>query len=544
VKSAIYLRVSTNRQTQAQTIDQQLERLRSHLELQGESLLADNIFRDDGYSGANLNRPGLDRLRDRVKSGVIDRVLLTSPDRLARNYVHQMVLIEEWERCGCKVEFLDRPMSQDPHDQLLLQIRGAVAEYERVLIAERMRRGRQMKLKAGALLPWTVPPYGYRSAPDRPRDPSGVQIEPAEGAIVQELFARYLEDHGTLLSLAKHLLQLRLPSPRGNQRWSAASLRGLLINPVYTGKLYIGRSRSRPARIRRSATHPLGNPAYGQDSTPAETWIPVGTVPALVSQEDFDRVQVKLGLNKKQATRNNKSHRYLLRALVSCGACQSACIARTTNGGLHYYICRCQAQPIYSQHDQRCRARCIPAQQLDVLVWEDLCQLMTQPDYITDALQRAGGGQWLPQDLQARKQTLRKAQIEISRQLERLTEAYLISIIPLAEYQRRRSELEQKSHALEAQTKELEAQVDRRAELVRLGSSIEDFCRRISVGLANATFDQKRSIVELLIDRVLVANGEVEIRYVVPTHPNSEKVRFCHLRKDYFHHVVQVLALA
>jgi site-specific DNA recombinase len=149
MKTAIYLRVSTNRQTQAQTIEQQLERLRKHLELQGEALSADNIFRDDGYSGANLNRPGLDRLRDRVKGGVLDRVLLTSPDRLARNYVHQMVLIEEWERCGCRVEFLDRPMSQDPHDQLLLQIRGAVAEYERVLLAERMRRGRQMKLKAG-----------------------------------------------------------------------------------------------------------------------------------------------------------------------------------------------------------------------------------------------------------------------------------------------------------------------------------------------------------------------------------------------------------
>ena len=470
--------------------------------------------------------------------------MLTSPDRLARNYVHQMVLVEEWERCGCRVEFLDRPMSQDPHDQLLLQIRGAVAEYERVLIAERMRRGRQMKLKAGALLPWTIPPYGYRSAPDCPRDPCGVRIEPAEGAIVRELFARYLEEKGTLLSLAKHLLHLRLPSPRGNQRWSAASIRGLLINPVYTGKLYIGRSRSRPARIRRSATHPLGSPAHGQDSTPSEAWILIGTVPALINQEDFERVQVKLALNKKQATRNNKRYSYLLRALVSCGACQSACIARTTNGGLRYYICRCQAQPIYSQHDQRCRSRCIPAQQLDVLVWEDLCQLITQPDYIIDALQRARGGQWLPQHLQSRQQILRKAQVGITQQLERLTEAYLMAIIPLAEYQRRRSELEQKSQALEAQTKELEAQVDRQAELVQLGSSIEDFCRRIHTGLVNATFDQKRAMVELLVDRVLVAEGEIEIRYVVPTHPNSEKVRFCHLRKDYFDHIIQVLALA
>src|SRR5215471_15186111 len=128
MRTAIYVRVSTNRQTQAQTIEQQLERLQKHLELQGEPRLTENVFRDDGYSGANRNRPGLDRLRDRVKDGTLDRVVITSPDRLARNYVHQMVLVEEWERCGCQVEFLDRPMTQDPHDQLLLQIRGAVAE--------------------------------------------------------------------------------------------------------------------------------------------------------------------------------------------------------------------------------------------------------------------------------------------------------------------------------------------------------------------------------------------------------------------------------
>ena len=98
----------------------------------------------------------------------LDRVLITAPDRLARNYVHQVLLLEEIAATGCQVEFLDRPMSQDPHDQLLLQIRGAVAEYERSLIAERMRRGRLRKLQAGILLPWTTPPFGYRMDPDPP----------------------------------------------------------------------------------------------------------------------------------------------------------------------------------------------------------------------------------------------------------------------------------------------------------------------------------------------------------------------------------------
>jgi site-specific DNA recombinase len=196
--TAVYVRVSTQRQAQAQTIEQQLERLRAHLRDQGVELASEKVFRDDGYSGATLNRPGLDRLRDAARAGEVDRLLVTGPDRLARNYVQLMVLLEELERAGCEVAFLDRPVGRDPQDRLLLQIRGAVAEYERTLIAERMRRGRRAKLRAGCLLPWTRPPYGYRLDPDRPRDPAGVTLEAAEAAVVRELFAGYLEDHASL----------------------------------------------------------------------------------------------------------------------------------------------------------------------------------------------------------------------------------------------------------------------------------------------------------------------------------------------------------
>lgn len=152
IQVAVYVRVSTLTQAQAQTIEQQLQRLRTHIETQGWQLLDDHIFRDDGHSGASLNRPGLDKLRDAVRWGEIERLLITDPDRLARKYVHQMILLEEFTRFGCQVEFLDRPMSEDPHDQLLLQIRGAVAEYERSLITDRMRRGRLAKYQAGASL--------------------------------------------------------------------------------------------------------------------------------------------------------------------------------------------------------------------------------------------------------------------------------------------------------------------------------------------------------------------------------------------------------
>ena len=163
MRVAIYGRVSTGHQVDHQTIDQQLDRLAAHVRAhagEGWTLDPAYVFRDDGYSGSVLARPGLDRLRDAVKWREVDRVLVTAPDRLARNDVHQVLLLEELEGHGCGVRFLDRPLSHDPHDQLLLQIRGAVAAYERTLITERRRRGRPRQRAAGLMLPWTQPPFG------------------------------------------------------------------------------------------------------------------------------------------------------------------------------------------------------------------------------------------------------------------------------------------------------------------------------------------------------------------------------------------------
>ena len=402
MRIAVYVRVSTQRQAQAQTSEQQLEQVRARIQQAGWALPEENIFRDDGYSGATLNRPGLDRLRDKARAGELDRVLITAPDRLARNYVHQMVLLEELEQAGCPVEFLDRPMSRDPHDQLLLQIRGAVAEYERTLIAERMRRGRQRKLQAGALLPWTHVPYGYRVDLERPRDPAGVRLDEGEAAIVQEMFAWYLEDHASLVGLTRHLPSLAIPSPRGMRRWNQATVRGILTNPAYTGQVYINRTRLRAPRLRRSATHPIGRPAYGRVPTPREAWLPVATIPSIVSQEIFDRVQAKLAQNQQFARRNNTAQDYLLRALVSCGVCRLGCTGRGAPR-YTYYVCNGKAPPAQSCRDERCPARLIPARQLDELVWRDLCEVMTHPETIAQALERSHGGHWLPQELQARR---------------------------------------------------------------------------------------------------------------------------------------------
>ena len=187
-----------------------------------------------------------------------------------------------------------------------------------------------------------------------------------------------------------------------------------------------------------------------------------------------------------------------------------------------------------SCRDEKCRSRYIPASQLDELVWKDLCEVLAHPEAIAAALQRAQGGQWLPQELQARRENLRKARVSLTQQMERLTDAYLAAVLPLEEYQRRRREVEQRQQGIAEQTRQLEVSVVRHEELAGMVQSIEAFCQRVQVGLAQATFEQKRQLIELLIDRVIVTNEEVEIRYVIPTSASSPQIRFCHLRLDYF----------
>ena len=337
MRSAIYVRVSTVTHSQQHTVEEQISRLRASLLSRGEASTDEHLFRDEGRSGATLNRPALDRLRDHVRLGDYDRILVTSPDRLARNYVHQMVLLEEFERAGCQVEFLDQPVGDAPHEHLLLQIRGAVAEYERTLIGERMRRGRLARYRAGLLLPWVRPVYGYLLNPERPRDPRGVRVSEAQAAVVRQVFAWYLEEGTSLSSIVNKLFEHGVASPTGKPRWRHTTVRFLLRNPAYTGTLYACRSRARRSVMRRSALQPVGKRHNdSSDPRPREEWVAAGSIPPLVTQDQYALVQEKLARNRQFAARNNKAHDYLLRALVRCGPCGLACTGRTLKGYGHY----------------------------------------------------------------------------------------------------------------------------------------------------------------------------------------------------------------
>ena len=508
-------------------------------EAQGWPLPEGNIFRDDGYSGASLKRPGLDRLRDRAAMASFDTIFITDPDRLARNYVHQVLLLEELQKHGCRVEFLDRPMSQDPHDQLLLQIRGAVAEYERTLIAERMRRGRQRQFQAGKMLPWTRAPYGYRMAADRPRDPSGVYQDPAEAAVVAEIFAWYLEGRHTLHGLVDHLHELGVPSPSGKPYWSGPSVRGILRNPVYTGRVYAGRTRYRDAQVRRSATHPIGRPHGTATPVPEGEWIEVGAVPAVVTREQFDRVQAKLAANQSFSARNNKVGDISpevagqLRG-VRAGVPGAAAPAAEQLLRLHGQD---PSGPAPQRGDLRLAGTSHPGPSM---TWSGRTSvdLLRHPEAVAEAFRRRVGRRLAPAGIPgaagspaAGEGVAGPAARAADRGLPRRRHpaAGVPSVAAPRSRPATRPSAEQESSGSPA----------RPTGSTRCSGSRprwKSFCERVSTGLEDATFDRRRQLVELLIDRVIVTGDEVEIRYVFPTSPQSEHVRFCHLRSDYLHH--------
>ena len=514
MKVAAYARVSTQRQAEDQTIEQQIERLQARAQMEGWTLEAGHVYRDEGYSGARIDRPALDRLRDVAERGEFQAILVTAPDRLARRFVHQLLLLEELAQLGCPVIFLERPISQDPNDRLLLQIRGAVAEYERALIADRTRRGRLVKPRAGQLLPWVNTPYGYRCDPEHPRDPARLRIEETEASMIRQMFAWYTEDGLSMHAIAARLTHLHIPTSHGGTHWHPATVKGMLSNEVYAGTAYGNRDYEvEPIRWRggRSAAE---RQRHHTRHRPRDEWIAVD-VPPIISRACFARVQALRPLRQAESRRHNTRRDYLLRARVSCAGCGLAASGRP-RGAHAYYICNGHLSRVYTGRLQHCRVRAVRVDRLDPMVWADVCQLLSTPAIITEALRRASAGEFVQDDRDARLQHLPQARRRAERQIERLVDAFTAEVITLDELKTRRAVLQDRIQALVQQERELHAQHQQHLRLTELCANIDVLCAGLRSGLHTLAFARRRRIVELLIDRVLISHDEIEIRYAIP----------------------------
>src|SRR6059036_400229 len=220
---AIYARVSSEQQAEAHTVASQVAALRERVAADGLTVSEAMQFLDEGYSGATLVRPALERLRDVIAAGSVDRLYIHSPDRLARKYAYQVVLVEEFRRAGVEVMFLNRALGQSPEDDLLLQVQGMIAEYERAKIIERHRRGKRHAAHVGPVNVLSGAPYEYR-----------YEIIPDEARVVRQVFAWVGRDHLTIGEVCRRLTQAGEVTRTEKVVWDRSVVWGILKNPAYT----------------------------------------------------------------------------------------------------------------------------------------------------------------------------------------------------------------------------------------------------------------------------------------------------------------------
>src|SRR6266508_2002730 len=390
--TAIYARVSSERQKEEQTIASQTAALTDHAASAGLEVPAEWIFEDEGFSGATLIRPALERLRDLVAQVEVDVVLCYLPDRLARKYAYQALLVEEFARAGTAVRFVKGPKADTPEDELLLQFQGMIAEYEKAQITERTRRGKAHRARAGSVNVLGGAPYGYRYV--RKTDDAQARYEIVEhhAAVVRDVFRLYTQDLFSIGDVTRWIAEQGHPTATGKSRWDRSTVWGMLKNPAYKGLAAFQKTMSlgtRP-RLTRQVRRKGRNVSrwVATKGRPAEEWIGI-PVPAIVSEETFELAASRLEANKRFAARNTKVPSLLQGILVcqDCGYSYYRTSTKTTSRKIYYY--RCLGSDDYRyEHGRVCQARPVRQDYLDQVVWEHVTRLLSDPALIRRELDR------------------------------------------------------------------------------------------------------------------------------------------------------------
>jgi site-specific DNA recombinase len=527
MKAAIYARVSTPKQELEQTIESQLAHLKEEVSNRGFELNEKHVYIDDGYSGAKLERPGLDTLRDGAADGEFQKVIIYSPDRLARSYAYQVIVIEELNKYGCDVIFLQRPISDDPEEKLLLQMQGVIAEYERAKILERTRRGKLFKARQGHFIMWSTPPYGYRYQPicrsnGQSRCPV---IYEEEAEIVRQIFKWCVEEGLSTHKIAQALNSMGIRPRKGGKGWAPGTVYVILTNETYIGKAYYNRKFGvKPKKPRKPSVYSK-NENKTRKLRPRNEWIEI-EVPAIIDEDTFRRARERLKKNIWYASRNNTQYQYLLRGFVRCGECgYKMCglfVKRHT-----YYTCRKGRDLVETHRETKCTSRSVRQERLDEVVWKEITELLEKPELIIEQFRRqrdiafSDGTQKQYQKLEQKIQRYNK-------QIQRLIDAYQMEVITLEDLNIRKSSLEQKISQLQDQIKSIKVAQKKEMDYKRIFDNIEAFCDAVKQGLENASFENRRKIIELLVEEVIVTNGKVEIIHIIPLEKRANLQLYSH----------------
>jgi site-specific DNA recombinase len=510
--AALYARVSSVRQQQHDTITSQVAALLEYAQLHQYHISPQHIFQDEGHSGASLDRPALDRLRDTVAAGEVEAVLLLSPDRLARQFAYQYLITEEFESAGCQVLFLTQGLGKTPAERMLQEMTGVFAEYERAQITERCRRGRLFRARQGQIF-LTAAPYGYTFLPKTDSCPAKLVINEAEAEVLRLIVHWLIDDQLSIFQITKRLQEAGIRTRKGKTRWARGSLINLFKNSVYTGTWYYNRRRH--VRAQRKNL-PLAGPPKRQPSSrqwrPAEEWIAI-SVPALFDTDIWEVVQRQLQLNRERALRNNKKHDYLLKSLLVCGHCQRRMMGNAGASRRARY--RCGHKETSRPMTNPCPGRTVLAETIDSLVWQSVSALLRDPRLLLDHYLMHQQHPDSSLEQQEHQRVERKLKT-LAREEQRLIDAYQASIIELSDLKTRCERLAEERTRLEARLVALRQQQHEQQRRAYLRETVEEFCQHIGVALQTPSFATKQQILRLVVDKIVVEDDQITIKHVIP----------------------------
>jgi len=530
VRAALYARVSSDQQANAGTIQSQVDALLARAAQDQLAIEPELRFIDDGVSGATLVRPALEKLRDAAAAGAIDRLYVLCPDRLSRQYAHQMVLIDELGRCGVQVLFANYELGKTPEDHLLLQMQGMIAEYERAKILERSRRGKLHGARAGKLSVLGRAPYGYRYLPGEGGRAAQFIVHLPEASIVKEMFQQVGLQRMSLRQVSKTLEKQGILSPSGMNCWSPATVQGMLNNPAYKGAAAYGKTCRGPMRRRlRPVRGSSGIPRGGKSAyrTPAQHWTSIA-VPAIVEESLFERVAEQLEENRKRFRQRRSGAVHLLQGLVVCGNCGYACHGTCSRHHKYSYYRCLGSQPCRWGGKALCRGAAPRQDMLDQAVWNDVRQLLSDPARVQRELQRRLEGG----DADAQQEANKKLQAQankVRRGIARLIDAYEQQLVDKSEFEPRIRAARQQLQQLEQQLKQQVDQQARQKEIKLVIDSLQTFSQKVAASLEQADWQTRREIITTLVKRVELEKERVKIVYRVDLSPFDQGPERGHL---------------
>ncbi|MEM8715497.1 MAG: recombinase family protein [Cyanobacteria bacterium P01_G01_bin.4] len=536
IQVAIYARVSSEQQTDAHTINSQLSALTERVVADGLQLLPEYQFVDEGFSGATLVRPGLERLRDAISAGGVERLYVHSPDRLARKYAYQVLLVDEFQRAGVEVVFLNRKLGGTPEDELLLQVQGMVAEYERAKIMERSRRGKRHAAQMGVINVLSGAPYGYRYVSKQEGGGQArYEVLPEQAQVVRQIFTWIGQERATIGEVCRRLQQAGVLTQTGKTAWDRSTVWGMLRNPAYKGAAAFGKTKVGPMRPQlRAGRGQSLQPRRAYSIYPVEvqdrTSIPV---PAIVDTELFEVVQQQLEENQRRARQGQRGARYLLQGLLVCKCCGYSYYGkpvncRTAKGkSRHYAYYRCIGSDAYRFGGQRvCQNTQVRTDRLEQAVWVQVQALLEDPQRLEQEYQRRSQ---VPSSTQQQTIVSLEAQIaKLRRGIGRLIDSYAEGLIDKPEFDPRIRRLKERVANLETQVQSLHDEEKLHQELRLIIGRVEEFAAKVKEGLEQVDWQAQREIIRTLVKRIEIDHEQVNVVFrVKPTLTGSEQGQDC-----------------